>query len=70
MNFIEKLTYLFLKVLSISLENISLSNQVSFSQNLASIFYHYIPKRKKLAKHNIKKQIKNEEKYDFTILSI
>ena len=54
MNFIEKFTYFFLKVLSIALKNLSLSGQVSFSQNLASILYLYIPKRKKLAKNNIK----------------
>ena len=54
MNFIEKFTYFFLKVLSTALKNLSLNTQVSFSQNLASIFYHYIPKRKKLAKNNIK----------------
>ena len=54
MNFIEKFTYFFLKVLSTALKNLSLSGQISFSQNLASIFYYYIPKRKKLAKNNIK----------------
>ena len=54
MNFIEKFTYFFLKVLSTALKNLSLNTQFSFSQHLASIFYHYIPKRKKLAKNNIK----------------
>ena len=54
MNFIEKFTYFFLKVLSTALKNLSLSGQISFSQNLASIFYYYILKRKKLAKNNIK----------------
>ena len=54
MNFIEKFTYFFLKVLSTALKNLSLNTQFSVSQHLASIFYHYIPKRKKLAKNNIK----------------
>ena len=53
MNQVDKITYLFLTILSSILSKLSLNNQVKISQHLASIFYHYIPKRKNLALKNL-----------------
>ena len=48
------MTYYFLKFLSLILKNISLKNQVVISQNIASILFHYVSKRKDVATKNIK----------------
>ena len=53
MNQVDKITYHFLSILSRILSKLSLNDQVKFSQHLASIFYHYIPKRKNLALKNL-----------------
>ena len=53
MNLVDKITYHFLSVLSRILSKLSLNDQVKISQHLASIFYHYIPKRKNLALKNL-----------------
>ena len=53
MNLVDKITYHFLSILSRILLKLSLNDQVKFSQHLASIFYHYIPKRKNLALKNL-----------------
>lgn len=48
------MTYYFLKFLSLILKKISLKNQVVISQNIASILFHYVSKRKDVATKNIK----------------
>ena len=53
MNQVDKITYLFLCILSRILSKLSLNDQVIISQHLASIFYNYIPKRKNLALKNL-----------------
>ena len=53
MNQVDKITYLFLKILSSILSKLSINNQVKISQHLASIFYYYIPKRKNVALRNL-----------------
>ncbi len=53
MNLVDKITYHFLSILSRILSKLSLNDQVKISQHLASIFYHYIPKRKNLALKNL-----------------
>ena len=53
MNQIGKITYLLLSALSSILSKLSLNNHVKISQHLASIFYHYIPKRKNVALKNL-----------------
>ena len=53
MNQVDKITYLFLTILSSILSKLSLNNQVKISQHLASIFYNYIPKRKNVALRNL-----------------
>ena len=53
MNQVDKITYLFLCILSRILSKLSLKDQVIISQHLASIFYNYIPKRKNLALKNL-----------------
>ena len=50
---VDKITYLFLRILSSILSKLTLKNQVKISQHLASIFYHYIPKRKNIALKNL-----------------
>ena len=54
MNFTDKITYHFLRTISKVIEKFSLRNQVVISQHIASILYHYIPKRKKVAIKNLK----------------
>ena len=54
MNFTDKITYHFLRVISRVIAKFSLQNQVVISQHIASILYHYIPKRKKVAIKNLK----------------
>ena len=54
MNFTDKITYHFLRVISRVIAKFSLQNQVAISQHIASILYHYIPKRKKVAIKNLK----------------
>ena len=54
MNLIDKITYHFLSGLSIVLRKIPLKNQLILSQHIASILFHYIPKRKNIAVNNIK----------------
>ena len=54
MNFTDKITYHFLRVISRVIAIFSLQNQVAISQHIASILYHYIPKRKKVAIKNLK----------------
>ena len=54
MNLIDKITYHFLSGLSIVLRKIPLKNQIILSQHIASILFHYIPKRKSIAVKNIK----------------
>lgn len=54
MNFTDKITYHFLKTISKVIGKFSLRNQVVISQHIASILYHYIPKRKKVAIKNLK----------------
>ena len=54
MNLIDKITYHFLSGLSIVLRKIPLKNQLILSQHIASILFHYIPKRKSIAVNNIK----------------
>ena len=49
-----KITYHFLSFLSLVLRKISLKNQIIISQHIASILFHYIPKRKNIAINNIK----------------
>ena len=49
-----KITYYFLNCLSIVLKKLSLKNQFIISQHIASILFHYIPKRKNIAMNNIK----------------
>ena len=53
MNQVDKITYHSLSILSRILSKLSLNDQVKISQHLASIFYHYIPKRKNLALKNL-----------------
>tara|TARA_B100000508_G_C11410966_1_gene253225 strand:+ start:77 stop:934 length:858 start_codon:yes stop_codon:yes gene_type:complete len=53
LNLVDKITYHFLSILSRILSKLSLNDQVKISQHLASIFYHYIPKRKNLALKNL-----------------
>tara|TARA_B100001250_G_scaffold195229_1_gene167724 strand:+ start:1005 stop:1844 length:840 start_codon:yes stop_codon:yes gene_type:complete len=48
------MTYYFLKFLSLILKKISFKNQVVISQNIASILFHYVSKRKDVATKNIK----------------
>ena len=54
MNFTDKITYHFLRVISKVIAKFSLRNQVLISQHIASILYQYIPKRKKVAIKNLK----------------
>jgi len=54
LNFTDKITYHFLKTISKVIGKFSLRNQVVISQHIASILYHYIPKRKKVATKNLK----------------
>ncbi len=54
MKFTDKITYHFLRAISKFIAKFSLQNQVAISQHIASILYHYIPKRKKVAIKNLK----------------
>ena len=59
MNQVDKITYHLLSILSRILSKLSLNDQVKISQHLASIFYHYIPKRKNLALKNLSNAFPN-----------
>ncbi len=54
MKLIDKITYHFLRGISIVLRRLSLKNQLIISHHIASILFHYIPKRKSIAVKNIK----------------
>ena len=54
MTIYHRVTYLGLRVLNRILKVFSIKNLHIISQNLASIFFHYIPKRKKTALKNLK----------------
>ena len=54
MNFTDKITYHFLRVISKVIAKFSLRNQVLISQHIASILYYYIPKRRKVAIKNLR----------------
>ena len=53
MNFTHKITYYFLGFISNLVTKLSLRTQIIISQNIASVLYHYIPKRKNVAIKNI-----------------
>ena len=53
MNFTHKITYHFLGFISNLVTKLSLRTQIIISQNIASVLYHYIPKRKNVAIKNI-----------------
>ena len=53
MNFTHKITYHFLSFISNLVTKLSLRTQIIISQNIASVLYHYIPKRKNVAIKNI-----------------
>ena len=53
MNFTHKITYHFLSFISNLVTKLSLRTQTIISQNIASVLYHYIPKRKNVAIKNI-----------------
>ena len=54
MNFTHKITYHILSVISKFFTKLSLRTQIVISQHIASILYHYIPKRKDVATKNLK----------------
>ena len=54
MKLIDNITYYFLTGISLVLRKLSLKNQLIISQHIASILFHYIPKRKSIAVNNIK----------------
>ena len=53
MNFTHKITYHFLGFISNLVTKLSLRTQIIISQHIASVLYHYIPKRKNVAIKNI-----------------
>lgn len=53
MNFTHKITYHFLSFISNLVTKLSLRTQIIISQHIASVLYHYIPKRKNVAIKNI-----------------
>jgi len=53
LNFTHKITYYFLGFISNLVTKLSLRTQIIISQNIASVLYHYIPKRKNVAIKNI-----------------
>jgi len=53
LNFTHKITYHFLGFISNLVTKLSLRTQIIISQNIASVLYHYIPKRKNVAIKNI-----------------
>jgi len=53
LNFTHKITYHFLGFISNLVTKLSLRTQIIISQHIASVLYHYIPKRKNVAIKNI-----------------